>query len=174
MLKFLTCCFIGHRKIEYSIELEQKLTELIENLIIEHNVVIFLFGSRSEFDKLCYKIVTKLKQKYPHIKRIYIRAEFQYINKDYEDGLLTRYDETYFPKQIEKAGRYSYVERNQIMIKQSDYCIFYYDKDYIPPIRRYSRRGMPYQPSSGTNLAFDYATKQNKKVFNIKDIISDN
>lgn len=158
MLKFLTCCFIGHRKIEYSLELELKLTELIENLIVEFNVGIFLFGSRSEFNDLCYRVVTKLKEKYPYIKRIYVRAEYNYDDNTM-DYLLKDYEQTYFPKQIVKAGKYSYVERNLIMINQSEYCVFYYDKYY-----RVSNK-------SGTNIAFNYATKLNKKVFNILNLI---
>ena len=58
-------CFIGHRKIEITANLEQELTEYIEYLILNKNVKIFLFGSRSQFDNLCYDIVTKLKEKYP-------------------------------------------------------------------------------------------------------------
>ena len=171
LINYLTCCFIGHRKIEYSIELEQKLTELIESLIVEHNVGIFLFGSRSEFNSLCWEIVTKLKNKYPHIKRIYVRVEYNYDN-DEIGYLLSKYEETYFPKQIEKAGKYSYVERNQLIIKQSDYCIFYYDKDYVPSIKRHSKRLFDTKTNSGTKLAFDYAVRQKKKVFNIKDVIN--
>ncbi|MEF9840764.1 MAG: biotin operon repressor, partial [Lachnospiraceae bacterium] len=44
--------------------------EEIESLIVNHNVDTFLFGSRSEFDSLCHSLVTELKEKYPHIKRI--------------------------------------------------------------------------------------------------------
>ena len=130
MLKLLTCCFIGHRKIEYSLELELKLIELIENLIVEFNVGIFLFGSRSEFNDLCYRVVTKLKEKYPYIKRIYVRAEYNYDDNTMV-YLLKDYEQTYFPKQIVKAGKYSYVERNLIMINQSEYCVFYCDKHFF-------------------------------------------
>ena len=117
MLGYLTCCFIGHRKIEYSVELEQKLIELIENLIVKYNVGIFLLGSKSEFNDLCYQVVSKLKEKYPYIKRIYVRAEYNY-DDSIMSYLLDKYEESYFPKQIAKAGRYSYVERNQLMIKK--------------------------------------------------------
>ena len=166
MLKFLVCCFVGHRKIEYSVLLEQKLTELIEKLIVEFNVGIFLFGSRSEFDNLCYKIVSKLKEKYPYIKKIYVRAEYNY-NDSVVSYLLEQYEETYFPKEIENAGKYSYVERNQIMINKSDYCIFYYNKDYQPTMKRRLKKGLNYQSNSGTKLAFNYATKQKKNIFNV-------
>ena len=56
-----TCCFFGHRKIDETAELKNRLYEIIENLIVNENVDTFLFGSKSEFDDLCHKIVTNLK-----------------------------------------------------------------------------------------------------------------
>ncbi|MBQ7880582.1 MAG: hypothetical protein IJ358_01905 [Clostridia bacterium] len=164
MIIFATCCFIGHRVIEYTIELEQKLREYIEYLILNKNVGCFLFGSRSKFDELCLKIVTELKIKYPYIKRIYVRAEFQNIDKSYEEYLLKSYDETFFPKQIQNAGKFSYVERNQIMIDKSDYCVFYYKENYIPPTKKANKRGLFNKCNSGTKLALDYAKQKKKEI----------
>lgn len=70
-----TCCFIGHREINATDELKKKLCLLIEHLITEESIDTFLFGSKSQFDDLCYDIVTEIKKKYPHIKRIFVRAE---------------------------------------------------------------------------------------------------
>ena len=72
-LKSCTCCFFGHRKIDEMAELKNKLYEIIENLIVNERIDTFLFGSKSAFDDLCHKITTELKEKYPHIKRIYVR-----------------------------------------------------------------------------------------------------
>lgn len=55
-----TCSFFGHRKIEVSEKLELKVKMVIENLILNHNVTTFLFGSKSEFNYLCLEIVTNL------------------------------------------------------------------------------------------------------------------
>jgi hypothetical protein len=53
------------------------------------------------------------------------------------------------------------VERNQDMVNASDYCIFYYDPQYQPPKRKYSKRSVgEYQPKSGTQLAWEYANKR--------------
>ena len=66
------------------------------------------------------------------------------------------------------TGKAAYVERNYEMIDNSDYCVVYYDKDYIPPRRKNSKRDLiEYQPMSGTKLAYDYAKKKNKKVINL-------
>ena len=65
-----SCSFFGHRNITMTEELKQKIKEIVENLIVHKNVLIFLFGSRSNFDSLCHSVVTELKEKYPNIKRI--------------------------------------------------------------------------------------------------------
>jgi len=162
------CCFFGHRKIDETPELIERLRREIEILITEKEVSIFYFGSKSEFDDLCHKVVTELKEKYPHIKRVYVRSAFQHIPDWYEKSLLEHYEETYFPEHIENAGRASYVERNQEMINKSDFCIVYYDKSYAPPRRRNSKRDLcDYQPKSGTRLAYDYAVKKGKDIINV-------
>ena len=162
-----TCCFFGHRKIDEMEELKNNLYEIIENLIVNEKVDTFLLGSKSQFDDLCHKIVTELKEKYPHIKRIYVRSAFQHIPDWYEDSLLQHYEDTYFPEHMENAGRATYVERNQEMINKSDFCIVYYDENYAPPKRKNSRRDLTdYQPRSGTKIAYDYAVKNKKIIIN--------
>ena len=167
-LKLHSCCFFGHRKINNTPELIERLTKEIEVLISEKDVVIFYFGSKSEFDDLCHKVVTELKKKYPEIKRIYVRSAFQHIPDWYEDSLLQHYEDTYFPEHMEKAGRASYVERNQEMINKSDFCVIYYDENYLPPRRKNSRRELTdYQPKSGTAVAYEYAMKKNRFIINV-------
>ncbi len=169
IVKEKTCCFFGHRKITETQELKDLLYEIVESLITERKVDTFLFGSKSEFDDLCHEMVTALKEKYPHIKRIYVRAEFQYIDDFYTKYLLKSYEDTYYPKQIENSGRASYVERNYEMINKSDYCVIYYDENYLPPRRKNSRRDISdYQPKSGTALAYSYAKSKNKVIYNTK------
>ena len=162
------CCFFGHRKIDKTPELIDRLTKEIEVLITEKDVGIFYFGSKSQFDDLWHKVVTELKEKYPHIKRVYVRSAYQHIPVWYEDSLLQHYEDTYFPEHIEKAGRASYVERNQEMINKSDFCVVYYDENYLPPRRKNSRRDLTdYQPKSGTKVALDYAIKNGICINNV-------
>ena len=167
MDKEKSCCFFGHRRSDETEELKNRLCGIVENLIVNEKVDTFFFGSKSQFDDLCHKIVTELKEKYPHIKRIYVRSAFQHIPDWYEDSLLQHYEDTYFPEHMENAGRASYVERNQEMINKSDFCIVYYDENYAPPKRKNSRRDLTdYQPRSGTKIAYDYAVKKKKIIIN--------
>jgi len=163
-----TSCFFGHRTINETAELKSKLIEIIEKLIVDEKVDTFLFGSRSDFDDLCYDIITQLKEKYPHIKRIYVRAEYPFIDESYRNYILESFEDTYYPERMENAGRASYVERNYEMIDKSKFAIVYYDENYAPPRRRNSRRDLTdYQPKSGTKIAYDYAVKKGKVIFNV-------
>lgn len=148
-----TCCFIGHRTINATEELKSQLTEAIEKLITDEQVDTFLFGSKSEFNTLCLELVTELKEKYPHIKRIYVRAEYPIIDEAYKTYLLNSYEDTYFPEKLLGAGKAVYIERNFEMIDKSRFCVFYYNPNNIPASRK-----------SGTLSALDYAEKQNKEV----------
>ena len=165
-----TCCFFGHRKIAETEELKNNLYEIIENLIVNKKIDTFFFGSKSQFDDLCHKTVTDLREKYPHLKRIYVRSAFQYIPDWYEESLLKHYEDTYYPKHMEKAGKASYVERNQEMINHSKFCVVYYDENYLPPRRRDL---FDYQPKSGTAVAYDYAVKKKKEIINVYITILD-
>lgn len=162
-----TCCFFGHRKIDITDELVHHIKEIVEELITENNVDTFLFGSKSQFDSLCLDVVTGLKTTYPHIRRVYVRAEFPHIDEDYTTYLLEWYDDTYYPDRMIAAGKAAYVERNYELINNSSYCIIYYDENYMPKRRKNSRRGLfDYQPKSGTKVAYDYAVKKKRTIIN--------
>lgn len=58
--------------------------------------------------------------------------------------------------------------RNQEMIENSDICVFYYNKDYLPPKRKAPNKLMPdYQPNSGTAIAYAYAVQKRKQIYNM-------
>ena len=149
-----TCCFFGHRTINETEEVKLKLYEIIEKLIVEKQVDTFLFGSKSRFNSLCQETVTKIKEKYPHIKRVYVRAEYPDIKEQYTNYLLESYEDTYYPEHIIGSGRAAYVERNYEMIDNSHFCIVYYDEANTPTNRK-----------SGTKIALDYAIKKKKHIY---------
>ena len=152
-LKKYICSIFGHRTINETEELRAQISVAIESLIADRGVDTFLFGSKSRFNDLCYEIASELKKKYPHIKRVYVRAEFPYISDSYRSYLLERYEDTYFPESILRAGRAVYVERNFEMIRNSQYCLVYYDEANAPVKRK-----------SGTKIALAYAVGQKKET----------
>ena len=154
--EFHTCCFFGHRTINETEELKLKLKEIIEKLIVREKIDAFLFGSGSRFNDICLELVTEIKKTHPHIKRIYVRAEYPYISEHYKNYLLENYEDTYYPKKIMNSGKASYVERNYVMIDKSQFCIVYYDE-----------KGSPTTRKSGTKIALDYAIKKRKKIISV-------
>ncbi len=168
VMKEKTCCFFGHRKIDDTVELRTKLYGTIEKLIVDENIDIFLFGSKSDFNSLCHDLVTKIREKYPHIIRVYVRAEYPFVDENYIKYLLEDYEDTYFPEHMVSAGKASYIERNQYMIDKSSVCVVYYNPDYAPPCRKNSHRYLTtYQPKSGTKIAYEYAKSKQKTIINI-------
>ena len=180
------CSFIGHRKIDKSVGLTQRVSNLIQDLIENKGVSTFLFGSRSEFDDLCHEIVTELQKNNPQIKRIMYTCRSEYAVKKEEKEERERiarvvtkrdikykdYDGEMMSHRLWSAGKASYVERNQDMINASDYCVFYYDPQYQPPKRKYSKHRIgEYQPKSGTALAYEYAWNR-KRAQKLASIIN--
>ena len=150
-----TCCFFGHREINETNELKSRLYAITEELITLCGVDTFLFGSKSRFNGLCYETVSKIKEKYPHIKRIYVRAEYPYITDDYKNYILEGYEDTYYPENMIGAGRIAYVKRNREMIDKSKFCVIYFDECCKPVNRK-----------SGTEVALKYAAKRGRRIIN--------
>ena len=153
----MVTCFIGHRTITATNELRERIRTAVLDLIDNQGVDTFLFGSRSQFDELCLKIVTEIKEIRPHIRRIYVRAEYPYISADYEKYLLTFYDEIYIPESIIHAGKAIYIERNRHMIDSSDICIFYIATEMIYHCSQIS----------GTQFAYSYACAKLKLIIKV-------
>ena len=158
------CSFFGHRDFEPTIEIEEKVYAIIENLIVEKGVKRFLFGSRSNFDAFCHNIVTDLQMKYPEIVRVaYLcrheggclvgqgKSEEEWLRRfAHIDVKVQEYEEIKRSDRVDSAGRASYIERNELMIDNSDYCVFYIDQE-----TKYK---------SGTKIAHEYAKSKNKNI----------
>lgn len=151
------CAIIGHRRIDDSEEIRKRLTGEIEKIILA-GVQTFLFGSRSEFNDLCYEIVCELKKKYSKIERVYVRAEYPKTNEEYDKWLNSHFEKSYYYNDKLKEGKLKYIKRNEFLINSCDVCLFYYNENYLPKTKS----------KSGTRLAYEYALKKKKKIINIK------
>ncbi len=180
MEKHKVCSFFGHRKIELTENLKNKIKSTIENLIINHQVITFLFGSRSEFDYICHTIVSELKEKYPKLKRISYTCKhetciFEHEKDKLENILTATYKQEIHLLCVEEerehktkyvSGKASYIERNQAMIDDSDFCVFYYDKKYKPTTNKSNNR-QSFSSKSGTGIAYSYAKRKQKNIINL-------
>ncbi len=169
-----SCCFIGHRKITDKELVFVAVKRTVQRLILEKGVKTFHFGSKSEFDDICHLVVSELQNKYPDIVRINYNCKSEYPVKpnekaDLQENLrrllkkdirLKDYESSKISNRTINAGKASYVERNQDMIDDSDYCVFFYTQEY----------GLTQDgTSSGTKLAYDYAVRKKKTILNIAD-----
>lgn len=175
-----TCCIIGHRKIQQSDELIKKIKNAFITLIINYEIKNFLLGSRSEFSTLCHSILDELKQTYTDIKCVactcrcetFVSVKSKKILQDIyckiygtKTKLLIMDDEIIFKNKY-TAGKSSYIERNYQMIDSSSFCIFYYNKNYIPSIINNNSKIIR-SSKSGTKLAYQYAFRNNKNIINL-------
>ena len=162
------CSFFGHRDTPQTEELKQKVRETVERLIVEEGVDAFLFGSRSNFDELCHMVVTEMKEKYPHIQRIAYLCKHESgclvgKGKDEQrrikeltgrDVYVREFEDIKRSDRVNSAGRASYVERNCLMIKDSNFVVVHLEEGRN-------------DGKSGSRLAYKYSLKQKKSMLTV-------
>lgn len=138
------CTFFGHRTCPLSIlsSLESSIIQLIE----EKNVDTFYVGNHGSFDRMVYKTLIALNDKYTHIS---INVVLAYITQ--KTMIPSEY--TLFPEGIEFVPKKIAIPwRNEWMVQHSDYVITYLEYTY-----------------GGTYNAVSYARKQNKSIIRISE-----
>ncbi|MFI3229756.1 MAG: hypothetical protein R3Y23_06340 [Bacillota bacterium] len=116
------CSFFGHRDVEDTQDLANKINEIVTDLIENKNVTIFWFDGYCDFSDYCLREVTKQKDKYPYLQRKFCMSTHindkppKWVNLCDYDGVehLDFFDYWY--------TRIYY--RNCEMINQSDYVVF--------------------------------------------------
>ena len=151
----MKCGIIGHRKVEQKDWTEFKSLHAIKKLL--DKVDAFNFGSNSEFNDICWKIVAEFQETDTHIKMVNFRCENEkpILSKNKVAGKMY-YDEIISPANAINAGKRLCIERNKALIDNSDIILFYYDEKYSPQ-----------HSNSGTKIAYEYALKQGKIIINI-------
>ena len=148
-----TVSFFGHREIENALEVERKLEAKITELIQTKQYIEFLVGREGEFDILAASVVKRVKKQmdYANCSLIwvlpYMKAEF----RDNEKNFLDYYDDVEICEQSAKAHFKSAMQiRNRAMVDRSDLVICCIQ-----------------HKSGGAYKTVQYATKQNKDIFNV-------
>ena len=147
-----TCSCFGHSDVDITDELTAR-TRIEIDKAIEDGVRIFLFGGRSDFDDLCYDLVTEKRNANPqlNIKRVFCFAL---------DKQLRKPPRWYVPKEYEalecptKDFDYWYTAiyyRNLAMIDQSDLILFWVEE----------------RENSGAYKTYRYAIKKHKRIVNL-------
>jgi uncharacterized phage-like protein YoqJ len=146
------CSFFGHRKIEEKEKIREKVSALVEKLLLD-GFTVFLFGGFGEFDELCHEAVSGLKGKYSMLKRVYCLSDEKHLIERKRPKYLTveDYEEfIYLPPSFDYWYKRIYY-RNCEMIEKSDFIVFYAEN----------------RENSGAYKAFRYAVKQKKNYINL-------
>lgn len=121
-----TVSFFGHREIENSLEVEQKLEAILTELIKKKQYIEFLVGREGEFDILAASVVKRVKKQidYGNCSLIwvlpYMKSEFRDNEKEY----LDYYDDVEVCERSSKAHYKSAIQiRNKEMVDRSDLVI---------------------------------------------------
>ncbi len=129
-MKERICCFTGHRDInEKELANIKSKTERQIIGLIEKGVINFVTGGARGFDTLAAEMILKLKKTFPNIKLILVLPCVNQT-KGWNKSDADRYD--YIKSKADKVKILSknYYSgcmhfRNQYMVENSAYCIFY-------------------------------------------------
>ena len=147
--------FFGHRYIERGMEIENRLDELLHDLITQKEYVDFLIGRDGEFDIIASAAIKRAINKYAygntHFTLVlpYMKAEY----RDNEKEFLDYYDEVDVCYESSIAHLKGAIQiRNRSMVDRSDLVVCYVQHN-----------------SGGAYRTLQYAEKQGKRIINISD-----
>ncbi len=140
--------FAGHRYEWHCIGVENKLPEVLEDLI-NKGYTIFYDGHYGAFDEKCAHAVLRLKHKYPHIKLIRILTYYHHDKEKYD--LPSCYDGSILPEIEELHYKQKITKRNEWIIDHCDILVCHIEETY----------------KSGAYRTQKYAKKQNKPIIYI-------
>lgn len=121
------CTFFGHSFCILSDEKKQKLNDIIEDLILNHDVDEFWIGEYGDFDDLSRRAVWSAKKKYPHIK-VTLPLVYPYKDQEEKEYLERTYDYVFHPIGIEDGPpKFTITRRNKYVAENCDYVVCYVD-----------------------------------------------
>lgn len=152
-MEVYTVSFFGHRRLYDAIRVEERLEELVRELLRTKQYVEFLVGKDGDFDILVASVIRRCKRLYRSdnsslvLVLPYVRADF----RDNEESYREYFDEI----EIFSGTHYksAFQQRNRNMVCRSDLAIFAVNKT-----------------EGGAYSTMKYATAQDVRVINIYDI----
>lgn len=125
------CCIFGHRDFWASVEREKAIKAAIVDCIRERGITEFLVGGNGEFDIMCAKYLSELRQEYPQIRVTKVLAYRGQKRDMFEEEYDKKtFDATVYPPLEEVPPQFAIVKRNEWMVRASDYAIFFVQHDW--------------------------------------------
>lgn len=120
------CSLFGHNYFWSNSDLECRIKSEIINCVENMGITDFLLGGYGGFDITCARFLRELKPIYPQIKSYlvlaYLDKKFDDMDKDY---IKKTYDDLLFPPIENVPKRFAIVKRNEWIVNNSDYIMFY-------------------------------------------------
>lgn len=112
-----SCTFFGHKDTPQDVN--EKLYDTIENLIVNENVMKFYVGNHGSFDFYVWGALENLKKKYPKI-------DYSIVLAYMPDGSIDYNGCDVYPEGIETVPkRFAIDWRNRWMVNKADFVITY-------------------------------------------------
>lgn len=147
-----TCSCFGHSDVEITDDLRARTRKEIDRAV-DDGVRIFLFGGRSDFDDLCYDLVTEKKNANPglDIKRVFCFALDDQLRKPPRWFIKKEYEALECPAKDFDYWYTAIYYRNLAMIDRSDLILFFVER----------------RENSGAYKTYQYAVKKHKCFVNL-------
>jgi len=150
-----TVSFFGHREIEWSTEIEERLDDLLYDLITKKEYVEFLIGRDGAFDILASSVIRKAVKNYSSGNTAFVLV-LPYMRADYRDNqqnFLNYYDEVEICEESSAVHFKSAIQvRNRYMIDRSNLVVCCIQ-----------------HKNGGAYRTVQYAVKQKHKIINIAE-----
>ena len=154
-MKVFTVSFFGHRQINNVFVIEQRLQEVIQELLISKEYVEFLVGRDGEFDQLVASTVRRCKRAIRDDNSALVLV-LPYATAEYrnnEQSFHEYYDEIEIcTESAEKHFKSAHQTRNRSMVDRSDLVVFCVEHN-----------------SGGAYQTMQYAKKVNANIINFKE-----
>lgn len=147
-----TCSCFGHSKVDITDDLTARTRIEIDKAVAD-GVRIFLFGGRSDFDDLCYDLVTEKRNADSrlNLKRVFCFATERQLRKPPRWFIRKEYDALECPTKHFNYWYTAIYYRNLAMIDQSDLILF-----WVEP-----------RENSGAYKTYRCAVKKHKHIVNL-------
>ena len=154
-MNIFTVSFFGHRTIDNPFPLEQKLEDLIRDLLCSKEYVEFLIGRDGEFDQIVSSTVCRCKRSIRDDNSALVLvlpyATAEYLNN--EQSFHDYYDEVEIcAEAAERHFKSAHQIRNRSMVDRSDLVVFCVEHS-----------------SGGAYQTMQYAKKVNANIVNFKE-----
>lgn len=155
MLDIFTVAFFGHREINDSFKIEERLEEEIYRLLGEKEYVDFLVGRNGEFDQFASSAVLRVRKRYRDDNSSLILV-LPYPKADYLNN-VEYYEEYYSEIEISHVASVAHPKaaiqiRNREMVDRADLILCCIERE-----------------KGGAWQTVQYAIKQEKTVINLAD-----